>query len=61
MTAPPLIPILAGDVCIGHVLERGPSGFEAFDAGDQSLGLFATASEAIAALIAASSTPEDAA
>jgi hypothetical protein len=36
--------------CIGHLLSRGPRGVEAFDAGDTSLGTFATAAEAAAAL-----------
>jgi hypothetical protein len=29
-----------GQQCIGHVLARGPQGFEAFDIDDCSLGVF---------------------
>ena len=35
-----------GTRCIGHVLWRGPKGFEAFDADDRSLGRFASMSDA---------------
>jgi hypothetical protein len=58
---PTLIPILAGEVCIGHVIDRGRAGFEAFDRDDQSLGIFATAAQAVDALLAAASTPPEAA
>jgi hypothetical protein len=58
MTSPnPLIPILAGNVCIGHLIERGRAGFEAFDRNDVSLGLFASAAAAVDALIAAAAPP----
>jgi hypothetical protein len=57
-----LIPILAGNVCIGHLIERGRAGFEAFDRDDSSLGVFPTAAQAVDALLAVASTPpEDAA
>jgi hypothetical protein len=42
-----------GQVCVGHVLNRGKSGVEAFDVDDRSLGLFANQYEAMAALSAA--------
>jgi hypothetical protein len=61
MAAPPLIPLIVHERCIGHFLARGREGHEAFDADEQSLGVFPTAAEAVAALIAASSEPEDAA
>jgi hypothetical protein len=60
MSSPVLIPVLVRERCLGHVIERGHTGFEAFDAAEQSLGTFATAAEAVAALIAAASSPEDA-
>jgi hypothetical protein len=44
-----------GQVCIGHVLNRGKSGVEAFNVDDKSLGLFSTQKEAMAALSAAAS------
>lgn len=50
-----LIPILAGNVCLGHLIERGRSGFEAYDADDKSIGTFATAAAAVEALIDAAS------
>jgi hypothetical protein len=56
MTSPPLIPILAGEICIGHLLDRGRADWEAFDRDDQSLGLFESAAAAVDALIAAAST-----
>jgi hypothetical protein len=37
--------------CIGFVLERRPTGFEAFTANEQSLGLFPTARQAANALL----------
>jgi hypothetical protein len=36
--------------CIGHVLRRGPRGYEAFDSHDVSLGIYPTKGEAAAAL-----------
>jgi len=39
-----------GQHCIGHVLARGRSGYEAFDADDHSLGVFTSVREAAAAL-----------
>ena len=32
--------VLAGQSCIGHVIARGKTGYEAFDADDSSLGQF---------------------
>ena len=49
--------VYSGRVCLGHLLARGKLGFEAFDADDRSLGLFATerdAADAISAKAAAS-------
>lgn len=42
--------VYAGQVCIGHVISRGKLGFEAFDAGDISLGLYLTTQAAVAAI-----------
>ena len=42
-----------GRVCVGHVLERGSAGFEAFDDYDISLGIFPTADAAVETLITA--------
>ena len=58
MTSPnPLVPVLIKETCIGCLLARGCAGFEAFNADDKSLGLFASAAAAIEALIAAASPP----
>jgi hypothetical protein len=39
-----------GRECVGHILGRGPAGYEAFDRDDRSLGLFKTQREAAAVL-----------
>jgi hypothetical protein len=49
MTA--MSPIMAGDGCVGFILARGPTGFEAFDGDDKSLGLFPTQRQAANALL----------
>ena len=46
-----LVSVYAGRVCIGFVLDRGDAGFEAFNADEQSLGLFPTQREAAAAIM----------
>jgi hypothetical protein len=40
-----------GRQCLGHVLSRGPKGFEAFDRDDKSVGIFPTAKQAAGALL----------
>ena len=60
MSTPVLIPVLVHERCIGHVINRGPAGFEAFNSAERSLGTFSTAADAVAALVAAASAPEDA-
>jgi hypothetical protein len=40
-----------GQQCLGHVLSRGPNGFEAFDSDDKSLGVFETQRQAANALL----------
>jgi hypothetical protein len=37
-----LLSVYDGRRCLGFVLSRGLSGYEAFDPGDRSLGLYAT-------------------
>jgi hypothetical protein len=60
MSDPVLVPVLAGERCIGTLLARGPQGWEAFNRDDQSLGVYPTTDEAVAALIAAASEPSGA-
>jgi hypothetical protein len=50
MTAPVRIVVTETGI-IGQLLSRGLAGTEAFDIDDRSLGLFATADEAAAALL----------
>jgi hypothetical protein len=40
-----------GGTCLGHIVNRGPAGYEAFDIDDRSLGIFSTQREAAAALM----------
>ena len=40
-----LLAVYDGRNCVGHLLHRGKSGVEAFDADDNSLGLFPTQAE----------------
>jgi hypothetical protein len=42
-----MISIYDGRSCVGFVLARGRAGFEAFDAGERSLGVFETQNAAI--------------
>jgi hypothetical protein len=49
--AAPLAYVYDGQQCLGHVLGRGKSGFEAFDRDDKSLGLFETQRQAANALL----------
>jgi len=55
MSAPkptmPLAYVYDGRQCLGHVLARGPAGFEAFDANDTSVGIFETQRQAANALL----------
>jgi hypothetical protein len=39
-----------GRVCLGHIVNRGKLGFEAFDTGDASLGVYPTARAAADAI-----------
>jgi hypothetical protein len=42
--APPaaLMSVYSGRECLGFIISRGKAGYEAFDPGDRSLGLYAT-------------------
>jgi hypothetical protein len=55
MTKPPAVPLVSvydGQRCLGFILARGKTGFEAFAADEQSLGLFQSQKEAVAVLMA---------
>jgi hypothetical protein len=43
----PMLSVYDGRRCIGFVVKRGRSGFEALTVGERSLGLFATRDAAI--------------
>jgi hypothetical protein len=46
----PMLSVCAGQVCIGHILRRGKTGFEAYDADDKLIGTFDSQSNAAAAI-----------
>jgi hypothetical protein len=46
---PAMLAVFDGRRCLGHLLRRGPKGWEAFDARDTSLGLHSDQAEAAAA------------
>jgi hypothetical protein len=46
-----MVAVYDGQRCIGHVLGRGKSGCEAFDADNRSLGIFPSQREAAAAIM----------
>jgi hypothetical protein len=52
-TTAPLAYVYDGQQCLGHVLGRGKSGFEAFDRDDKSVGIFETQRQAANALLLA--------
>jgi hypothetical protein len=45
-----MMPVLHGPRCIGFIFNRGPLGFEAYDAAEISCGIFPTADAAANAL-----------
>jgi hypothetical protein len=47
---PMMVSVFDDRCCIGHVLRRGPRGYEAFDAHYVSLGVYPSKAEAAAAL-----------
>ena len=53
--ATPMVSVYHGQTCIGHILGRGRSGFEAFNAHQHSLGMFPTAHTAADAISEAAS------
>jgi hypothetical protein len=48
-----------GTRCIGHIVSRGKTGFEGFNADDKSLGLFATTKSAADIISAASRSSDE--
>lgn len=44
------VSVYAGQACIGHIVARGKTGFEAFDGDDMTLGKFDTLPGAAAAI-----------
>ena len=46
----PMLVVYDGRECRGFLLNRGKTGFEAFDAAERSIGTFPTQDEAAAAL-----------
>jgi hypothetical protein len=50
-TTPPLVSIYDGQRCLGFILARGKTGFEAFAADERSLGLFQSQKEAVATIM----------
>jgi hypothetical protein len=50
---PTLLSLYDGTRCLGHLLSRGRLGWEAFNADDQSVGIFTTQTEAASALTVA--------
>jgi hypothetical protein len=52
VTSPALRIVVTETGIIGQLLNRGLAGVEAFDIDDRSLGVFATADEAAAAIMA---------
>jgi hypothetical protein len=47
---PAMLAVFDGRRCVGHILRRGPRGYEAFDSHDVSFGVYPTKGEAAAAL-----------
>jgi hypothetical protein len=50
MTAPTLLSVFDGRRCAGFLLNRGVTGWEAFDADQKSLGVFPTRRDAADAI-----------
>jgi hypothetical protein len=42
-----MVPVIAGTICIGFLMSRGPRGVEAYDRDERSLGTFASVIEAV--------------
>ena len=50
-TMTPMVSVYDGQQCLGHVLARGKTGYEAFDPNDESVGIFETQRQAANALL----------
>jgi hypothetical protein len=48
-----LVSVYSGRDCVGHIISRGPQGFEAYDRDDRSLGFFSSQEAAAHALAGA--------
>jgi hypothetical protein len=46
-----LISVMIDNKCIGYLIKRGKTGFEAFNSDDKSLGMFAEEHDAVAAVM----------
>jgi hypothetical protein len=51
MSGAPITPVIYDQRCLGHIISRGPKGFEAFDADDKSIGTYPTQREAAAVIV----------
>ena len=51
-TRSPISTVIAGGKVVGFLLDRGPAGTEAFTAAEMSLGMFMSAKDAHAAIVA---------
>jgi hypothetical protein len=49
---PSMLTVSVGRETAGFILNRGPAGFEGFDAQERSLGLFKSAADAANAIVA---------
>ena len=43
--SPTMLAVYDGQRCLGHIIARGKTGFEAFDADDRSVGIFRTSTK----------------
>jgi len=44
------VSVYAGQICVGHVISRGKTGYEAINRDDKPIGLFSSLDEAASAL-----------
>ncbi len=44
------VSVYVGRICVGHVISRGKTGYEAIDRDDKPIGLFPSVDEAASAL-----------
>jgi len=52
--APPMIPVLRDNHCVGFLRSAGPKGFTAYDAEGMPIGIFQDKAAAVEAITAAS-------